>query len=253
MESKSNATTSECVYTNNKAQQMLNFSSNTIIFSYTHTRSHAHIGSYLWFYPWCSGSRGLSPLFTLSKWVGNTSALYEIMFCMRFDVVCFWWQKQKYCFFTAYPTHFVNRYCATVAGATLFYTLTHIDFLSRVRSWTSALTHTLPQSSCIAYCRSALLFAIDILPWVVIVLNSEHDTNVSLYLSFMSFMSPVQYSLYNTSYCSVVFALLLCIRHIATRAIEFLVSHYKQLFSVNNHAVVTESLCGNILHMACIT
>lgn len=41
--------------------------------------------------------------------------------------------------------------------------------------------------------------------------------------------------------------------HSYTRAIEFLVSHYKQLFSVNNHAVVTESLCGNILHMACVS
>lgn len=32
----------------------------------------------------------------------------------------------------------------------------------------------------------------------------------------------------------------LCIRHIVTWAIEFLVSHYNQLFSVNNRAVVTE-------------
>lgn len=59
-----------------------------------------------------------------SKWIGNNeSAPGENMFCMRFDVVCFWWQKQKYCFFTAHPTHFVNRYCALVVGGYFFFTL----------------------------------------------------------------------------------------------------------------------------------
>lgn len=54
---------------------------------------------------------------THSKWIGNKSNVGENMFCMRFDVVCFWWQKQKYCFFTTHPTHFVNRYCALVVAA----------------------------------------------------------------------------------------------------------------------------------------
>lgn len=55
--------------------------------------------------------------YTHSKWIGNKSNVGENMFCMRFDVVCFWWQKQKYCFFTTHPTHFVNRYCALVVAA----------------------------------------------------------------------------------------------------------------------------------------
>lgn len=135
MKSNSNATTSESVSIQITKHNRCSIFLQILSFSRTHARLHAHkhtcdralarSGSYLCDSIWRSGSLGLSPLFTLSKWIGNTSALYEIMFCMRFDVACFWWQKQKYCFFTAYPTHFVNRYCANVAGATIFSTRIH--------------------------------------------------------------------------------------------------------------------------------
>lgn len=86
-------------------QQMLNFSSAniTIILAYAGCWSFTTVHT--------------TYTHTHSKWIGNKSNVGENMFCMRFDVVCFWWQKQKYCFFTTHPTHFVNRYCALVVAA----------------------------------------------------------------------------------------------------------------------------------------
>lgn len=60
----------------------------------------------------------------------------------------------------------------------------------------------------------------------------------------------VQYTL---NILSVLRCVPLCIRHIVTWAIEFLVSHYNQLFSVNNRSCGSDRnvpyMCGNIWHM----
>lgn len=157
------------------------------------------------------------------------------MFCMRFDVVCFWWLKQKYCFFTTHTPNTFRKsllcfsWCCGYCCVFFSYPAPSLVHIFHSFSLCTPLAHT---EKLVVFCKT---------------MNIQHGvSNVcALYILFRSVFG-----------CA-----LLCIRHIVTWAIEFLVSHYKQLFSVNNRAVVTDmyricaviyGICMQICKRVCV-
>lgn len=118
IKSNSNATTSECVCVCVSIQitkhSRCSIFLRILLFSHTYTYTHKHTRTLL--FSFCISHPLLESWVSLalvafhhcshSKWIGNKSAPGENMFCMRFDVVCFWWLKEKILFLYRTPNTF---------------------------------------------------------------------------------------------------------------------------------------------------